>query len=69
METIVRKRRAELSSPLVLVFPNWDAVTANVCPFLLCWDASVDGFGAILQQEQDDHIMRPIVCQPRYHRA
>ena len=52
MEAIVRELLAELSTPPVLVYPNWDGVTDNSRPFLLYCDASVDGFGATLEQEQ-----------------
>ena len=61
MEAIVRELLAELFTPPVLVYPNWDGVTDNSRPFLLYCDASVDGFGATLEQEQDDHTIRPIV--------
>ena len=53
MEAIVRELLAELSTPPVLVYPNCDGVTDNSRPFLLYCDASVDGFGATLEQEQD----------------
>ena len=65
MEVIVRKLLAELTTPPVLVYPNWDAVTDNSRPFLLYCDASVNGFGAALEQEQDDHTIRPIVFVSR----
>ena len=61
MEAIVRELRAALSTPPVLVYPNWDGVTDNSRPFLLYCDASVDGFGATLEQEQDDHTIHLIV--------
>ena len=61
MEVIMRELLAELTTPPALVYPNWDAVTDNSCPFLLYCDASVDGFGAALEQEQDDHTIRPLV--------
>jgi len=61
MEAIARELLAELSTIPVLVYPNWDAVTDNSRPFLLYCDASVDGFGATLEQEQDDKTIRPIV--------
>ena len=44
-----------------LVYPNWNAVTDHSRPFLLYYDASVDGFGFTLEQEQDDHTIPPIV--------
>ena len=60
MKTIVREMLTE-STPPVLVCPNWDAVSDNSRSFLLYSDDSVDGFGATLEQEQDDHTIRPIV--------
>ena len=61
METIVRTLLEELPAPPVLVYPDWDAVADNSRPFLLYCDASVDGFGTILEQEQKDSLIRPIV--------
>ena len=61
MEAIVRTLLEEPSAPPVLVYPNWDAVTDNSRPFLLCCDASVDGFGATLEQEQKDGSIRPVL--------
>ena len=61
METIVRELLAELSTPPVLVYPNLEGVNDNSHPFLFCCNASVDGFGATLEQKQDDHTIRPIV--------
>ena len=61
MEAIVRKLLAELTTPPVLVYPNWGVATDNSRPFLLYCDASVDDFSATLEQEQDDHTIRPIV--------
>ena len=65
METIVRELLAELSTPPVPVCPNWESVTDNSRPFILYCDASVDGFGASLEQEQDDRTVCPIVCISR----
>ena len=68
METIVRELLAELSTPPVLVYPNWDAVSDISRPFILycdASDASVDGFGATLEQEQADHTIRSIVFTSR----
>ena len=61
METIVRTLLEVLSAPPVLVNPDWDAVADNSRPFLLYCDASVDGFGVTLEQEQKDGSIRPIV--------
>ena len=61
MEIIVRTLLEELSAPPVLVYPDWDAVADNSRPFLLYCNASVDGFGATLEQGQKDGSIRPIV--------
>ena len=65
METIVRTLLKELSPPPVLVYPDWDTVPDNSRPFLLYCDASVDGFGATLEQEQKDGSIRHIVLISR----
>ena len=65
METIVRTLLEELPAPPVLVYPDWDAVADNSRPFLLYCDASIDGYGATLQQEQKDGSIRPIVLSSR----
>ena len=44
-----------------MVYPSWDAVADNSRPFGLYYDASRDGFGATLEQEQPDGSIRPIV--------
>ena len=44
-----------------MVFPDWDAVADNSRPFRLYCDASRDGFGATLEQEQPDGSVRPIL--------
>ena len=48
MEAIVRELLAELYTPPVLVYLNWDGVTDNSRLFLLYCDASVDGLGTTL---------------------
>ena len=60
METIARTLLEELSAPPVLVCPDWDAVGDNFRLLLLYCDASVDGFGATLEQEQKDGSICPI---------
>ena len=59
MEVIVRKLLVELSAPPVLVYPDWDAVVDNSRHFLLYCDASIDGLGATLEQEQKNGSIRP----------
>ena len=65
MEALVRTPLKELSAPPVLVYPDWDTVPDNSRPFLLYCDASVDGFGATLEQEQKDGSIRHIVLISR----
>ena len=61
MEDIVRTLLAELATPPILVFPDWDAVIDTSRPFRLHCDASTAGLGATLEQEQPDGSIRPIV--------
>ena len=51
---------AELATPPILVFPNWDAVADGSRPFHVYCDACIDGFGAALEQEQGDGSIKPI---------
>ena len=51
----------ELTNPPVLVIPDWDAASNGSRPFRLNCDASIDGFGGTLEQEQPDGSIRPIV--------
>ena len=50
----------ELTTPPVLVFPDWDAVADGSRPFHVYCDACVNGFGAALEQEQTDGSIKPI---------
>ena len=61
MEEAVCGLLAELAVPPILVFPDWDAVIDKSRPFRLHCDASTDGLGATLEQEQPDGSIRPIV--------
>ena len=61
MQVIVHILLEELSAPPVLIYPDWDTVTGISRPFLLYCDASIDGFGATLEQELKDGSIRPIV--------
>ena len=61
MERIVRELLAKLAAPPILVFSDWDAVIDKSRPFRLHCDASTDGLGATLEQEQLDGSIRPIV--------
>ena len=60
MEKLVRDTLAELATPPILVFPNWDAVADGSRPFHVYCDACIDGFGAALEQEQEDGSIKPI---------
>ena len=60
MEDTVRALLAELTTPPILVFPDWDAVTDKSRPFRFHCDASTAGFGATLEQEQRDGLICPI---------
>ena len=60
-EDTVRALLAELAAPPILVFPDWDAVIDTFRPFRLHCDASTACLGAILEQEQPDGSIRPIV--------
>ena len=61
MEEAVRALVAELAAPPILDFPDWDAVIDKSRPFRLHCDASTDGLGETLEQEQPDGSIRPIV--------
>ena len=56
----MRDMLAELAVPPALVFPDWDAVEDGSRPFRVHCDASIDGFGATLKQEQPDGSVRSI---------
>ena len=60
METFVREILAELLTPSILIFPSWDAVADGSRPFQVCCDACIDGFGAVLEQEQSEGSIKPI---------
>ena len=60
MEQLVREILAELATPSIPVFPKWDAVADGSRPFHVYCDACVDGFGAALEQEQEDGSVKPI---------
>ena len=61
MEDTVRSLLAELATPSILVYPDWDAVIDTTRPFCLHCDASTAGLGATLEQEQPDGSIRSIV--------
>ena len=51
---------AELTTPPVLVFPDWVAVADGTRSFHVYCDACMDGFGAALEREQTDGSIKPI---------
>ena len=65
MEATISAILHDFTGPPILVYPDWDAVADNVRPFRLYCDASLDGFGAILEQEHPDSSIRPILCISR----
>ena len=61
MEAAVCALLTKLAASPKLVFPDdWDAVIDKSRPFRLHCDASTDGLGATLEQEQPDGSVRPI---------
>ena len=52
MEKLVREILAELATPPILVFPNWDAVADGSRPFHVYCDAGIDGFDAALRSRK-----------------
>ena len=61
MEATTRAILHELTEPPILAYPDWDAVADKSRPFRLYCDASLDGFGATLEQEQPDGSVRPFI--------
>ena len=61
MKEAARALLAELAAPPILVFLDWNAVIGKSRPFRLHCDASTDGLGSTLEQEQTDGSIRPIV--------
>ena len=61
VEEAVRALLAELAAQPKPVFPDWDAIIDKSRPFRLHCDASTDGLGVTLEQEQPDDSIRPIV--------
>ena len=59
MEKLVREILAELATPPILAFSNWDPVTDGSRPFHVYCDACIDGFGTALEQEQADGSTKP----------
>lgn len=64
---IIAKRGlfAELSAPPIFVLPVWDALARDSRPLHLYCHASVNGFGATLEQEQPGGSIRPTAYNSR----
>ena len=56
---IVQQLLKRLSSPDVLAFPDIKAAISGERPFQLITDVSVDGLGAVIEQQQPDLSTRP----------
>ena len=65
MESVVRKILKVLTKPPVLVYPDFEAARNGSRKFRLYCDASAAGFGATLEQPQNDNTVRPIVYLSR----
>ena len=50
----------ELSSPNVLAFPDFEAAISESRKFRLVTDASADGLGVVIEQQQPDGSIRPL---------
>ena len=59
MKKLAREILAELTTPPVLVFPDWDAVVDGSRPFHVYRDACIDGFSAASKQDQMDGSIKP----------
>ena len=59
-ERIVREMLDELSSPNVLAFPDFEAAISGSRKFRLVTDASADGLGVVIEQQQPDGSIRPL---------
>ena len=59
-EGILRKLLQQLASPLVLAFPDYPAAVSGERPFRLVCDASCDGLGAVIEQQQQDGTIQPL---------
>ena len=61
MEAVVRDILEVLTKPPVLVYLDFEAARNGSRKFRLYCDASAAGFGATLEQPQEDNAVRPIV--------
>lgn len=61
LEDTVRPLLVELTTPPILVFLDWSAVTDRSRPFFVYYNVNIASFGATLEQEQCDGSIRSIV--------
>ena len=59
-ERIVREMLDELSSPNVLALPDFEDAISGSRKFQLVTDASADGLGVVIEQQQPDGSIRPL---------
>ena len=59
-ERIVREMLDELSSSNVLAFPDFEAAISGPRKIRLVTDASADGLGVVIEQQQPDGSIRPL---------
>ena len=59
-DNLVREILEELTTPPVLVFPDWGNVAEGSRPLHVYCNACIDGFGDALEQEQMDGSIKPI---------
>ena len=62
---IVQTLLGKLPSPHVLALPDFSAAISGDRSFRLITDASIDGLGAVVEQEQSDGTIRPICVLSR----
>ena len=60
-EVIVREILAELAAPPISVLSDWDVMADGSHPFHVYCGACIDAFGGVLEPEQPDGSVRPIV--------
>ena len=61
MDAIVRGILHDLATPPNLVYPDSDAIADNSRHFRLFCDASIDGVGTTLEQQQPGGSIRPVI--------
>lgn len=59
MDIVVRKLLTKLSALSIFILPECDVVADGPRPSRVYFDASIDGFGSMLEQEKLDSSVRP----------